>query len=460
MRRTDAEIVRSSPPIASPGSESFDRLSRGLLRCVIGPGLCKKLQLSLRFCCLGAYISIALLGIISARAEIKNFMPSAEGYYEGSVIYSCNYLKGVGYASMVLKDKADFWMTLTRNGPGSYAVNGQGTAIFDFSYAIDWTMGVKAGVSMLNVLGAKIDPKVTISLDPKTSVQKFYLTGEVSPQDAKDGGVKLQDVALSWTPPGDDKAQKPKLKLLLVGSVSMDVSGSGNIEKDLPKGPNGKPIGKMTGEGSIGGGKLTPGTVTQTIEFDPPPPFGSDKFTLVLKKRSPYGPLADEYDITAPGQGASIEVTVHWAAVQKIDFGWFKNPAQLAANGPPGANGGNGADGQSGPAGQSGSNGKNGRDGQKGDAGAKGDDNRSAQPNWRSGSVTVKAGQDTPVTFSSPMSTADYVVTLAPTRNPGLWIGNYSQKTPQGFMLRAEPANQADASSATTTIDWMVVPAQ
>lgn len=258
-------------------------------------------------------------------AEKTKFEPSPEGYYEGSAIYSCNYLKGVGYASMLLKDKADFWLTLTRIGPNTYNVKGQGTAIFDFSYAIDWTLSVKAGISMMNVLGAKIDPKVSLSLDPKTSVQKFYLTGEVVAEDAKDGGVKLKDIAISWTPPGGDKAQKPKLKLLLVGSVSADVSGSGNTSQDFGKGPNGKPLAKTTEDGSIGGGKFKAGTVAQTIEFDPPPPFGSDKFTLLLKKRSPFGPLADEYDIIAPGQSPSVEVTVHWVTVQKIDFGWFKN---------------------------------------------------------------------------------------------------------------------------------------
>jgi hypothetical protein len=275
---------------------------------------------------LSLLLFVGLRSTTTALTDDTRFEPSPEGYYEGSAIYSCNYLKGIGYASMILKDKADFWLTLTRSGPNTFTVSGQGTAIFDFSYAIDWTMSVKAGVSMMNVLGAKIDPKVTLSLDSKTSVQKFYLSGEVSLQDAKDGGVKLQDIALSWTPPGDDKAQKPKLKLLLVGSVSMDVSGSAHMDKDAPvKGPDGKPIGKGNGEGTIGGGKFKAGSVSQTIEFDPPPPFGSDKFTLVLKKRSPYGPFADEYDTTAPGQGASIEVSVHWIAVQKIDFGWFKN---------------------------------------------------------------------------------------------------------------------------------------
>lgn len=79
--------------------------------------------------------AIALLFIKAAAAEEK-FQPSPEGYYEASVVYSCNYLKGIGYASMILKDKADFWLTLARSGPSAYAVNGQSTTIFDFSYAI------------------------------------------------------------------------------------------------------------------------------------------------------------------------------------------------------------------------------------------------------------------------------------------------------------------------------------
>src|SRR5438477_7925925 len=131
-------------------SHSFDRRSCRSLSCVIRAALRHKLQLSCRLRFAGGCASIALLGIASARADAQNFIPSPEGYYEGSVLYSCNYLKGIGYASMILKDKADFWLTLTRSGHGTYIVNGQGTAIFDFSYAIDWTMGVKAGVSMMN----------------------------------------------------------------------------------------------------------------------------------------------------------------------------------------------------------------------------------------------------------------------------------------------------------------------
>src|SRR5437867_2429225 len=100
-------------------------------------------------------LTLGALLVVTILTRAAEFKPSPEGYYEGSVIYSCNYLKGIGYASMILKDKADYWLTLTRSGHGTYIANGQGTAIFDFSYAIDWTMSVKAGISMMNVLGAK-----------------------------------------------------------------------------------------------------------------------------------------------------------------------------------------------------------------------------------------------------------------------------------------------------------------
>ncbi len=419
-----------------------------------------------KFLALCLVISTAM----SANAQSDHFVPSPEGYYEGSVRYSCNYLKNIGYASMILDDKADFWLTLTRSGHGTYVVNGQGTAIFDFSYAIDWTMGVKVGVSMLNVLGAKIDPKVTLTLDPKTAVQKFYLTGEISAEEAKNGGVKLKDVAVSWTPPNDEKAVKPKLKLQLVGSVSMDVSGSKSMDQDFGKGPGGTPIGKASGEGAIKGGTFNKGTVAQTIAFDPPPPFGSDKFTLVLRKRSRYGPFADEYDITAPGQGPGVEVMVHWATIQKIDFGWFRHSDQTAASGGVGAAGAAGRDGQSGSAGangQDGAAGANGRDGAaggKGDSGANGQNGRdgnNAAPNWRAGSVTAKIGQETRVTFSQPLPNADYVVSLTPARGPSSsWICNYSNKRPDGFTLRAELSNPADASTTTTQVDWLALPAQ
>jgi hypothetical protein len=46
-----------------------------------------------------------------------------------------------------------------------------------------------------------------------SSWRLWYLTGEATAEDAKDDGVKLKDIVLSWTLPTDAKTQKPKLNI-------------------------------------------------------------------------------------------------------------------------------------------------------------------------------------------------------------------------------------------------------
>jgi hypothetical protein len=69
------------------------------------------------------FVATIVMCLTQRSVTADEFVPSPEGYYEGSVLYSCNYLKGIGYASMILKNKADFWLTLTRSAHGTYIVD-------------------------------------------------------------------------------------------------------------------------------------------------------------------------------------------------------------------------------------------------------------------------------------------------------------------------------------------------
>lgn len=53
--------------------------------------------------------------LIASAKQFKNPLDFPKNHCEG-VAYSCNYRTGIDYASMVLKDKADSWLTLTRSG--------------------------------------------------------------------------------------------------------------------------------------------------------------------------------------------------------------------------------------------------------------------------------------------------------------------------------------------------------
>src|SRR5689334_17778691 len=69
---------------------------------------------------------------------------------------------------------------MSKTGPGTAHIQGQGTATYDFSFAVDWGMHAKLGLSIMNVMGAKIDPKVSLTLDSTTKVQPFRLAGDVT----------------------------------------------------------------------------------------------------------------------------------------------------------------------------------------------------------------------------------------------------------------------------------------
>src|SRR5436309_80627 len=107
-----------------------------------------------------------VLGLAAGRPVAADPPPviSPTGYYEGSVTYACNYFKDRAYTSMILTSKADFWFSLEKTGPGAGHIQGEGVATFDFSFSIDWTMNAKMGISIMNVMGAKLDPKVSLTL--------------------------------------------------------------------------------------------------------------------------------------------------------------------------------------------------------------------------------------------------------------------------------------------------------
>ena len=275
-----------------------------------------------------------------ARPAARPPLVSPTGYYEGSVLFNAQYMKDRAYMGMGLGAKADYWFTVTESAPGQVRVSGSGVAFYNFGFAVDWGLSAKAGISLVNVLGAKLDPKVSLTLDPSTAVQKFALSGEGAL--VREGDVvKIKDVALTWVPraPATQPAAPPaagapapnKIRLNLVGSVTADVSGSGEGEGSVTR----RNV-TVSGEGSTSaGGSRTFGTVIQTIEIDPLSPFGSDKFTFVLNKRSPYGPYADEFDYDGAGGDATTGVTVHAVTVQKIDFLLAKRLAGLLNSPPP-----------------------------------------------------------------------------------------------------------------------------
>lgn len=318
--------------------------------------------------------AVVLVEPASAQAPARP-RTSPAGYYEGSIIYGAQYMKDRKYMSMRLSSESDFWFVLERTGPGTGRIQGQGRAEFDFAFGVDWKMSTKVGISVMNVMGAKIDPKLTITLDPKTASQKFYLSGDVAFEET-DEGIKVRDVLFSWTPPGSEGAEVPQLHLNLVGSISVDgtLTAAGSSE-DNPDTTD--DIEPGAAEGEVGVGYTGPGTVIQTIKVDPQSPFGQQQITLVLKKRGPYGPYADEFDYDGAGADASTGVTVHWAAVQKIDYAWARavteGPGGAGPQGEPGPPGARGPQGDQGDPGEPGPQGEQGPPGEKGDQGDRGE---------------------------------------------------------------------------------------
>lgn len=101
------------------------------------------------------------------------------GYYEGSAVYGAEFLKQSKHMAMNLKAKADFWFVAERTGPKTATIRGEGIATYDFGFGVDWG-AVGPGVDLINVMGLNMAPDARITLNPKTSVQKFTLSGQIS----------------------------------------------------------------------------------------------------------------------------------------------------------------------------------------------------------------------------------------------------------------------------------------
>jgi len=241
-----------------------------------------------------SFVLAALLLAPAARAADEGPDPrkQAAGYWEGTVNYGAEYFRDRKYMAMTLGCKADFWFTVDDQGN----LAGEGAGLYDFAFALDWGLAASAGIQMADVLGLHLDPKVTLSLDPKSAYQRFRLTGHV--EAAGDDGTPAK-LVMQLVPLATGGAA-PKLRLNLVAGLS---GGAGLSAAGLSLGTS----------GAIG-------EVKQTIEVDPLPPFGTDEPTASAKLRSPYGPLAAEYEYDGTGTAGGTAVTVRWHAVQQISY--------------------------------------------------------------------------------------------------------------------------------------------
>jgi hypothetical protein len=444
-----------------------------------------------------ALVGTAIVPGRTARAEPPPKI-SPTGYYEGSVSYSCNYFKDRKYMSMVLGAKADFWFSLEKTGPGTAHIQGQGVATYDFSFAVDWGMHAKLGLSIMNVMGAKLDPKVSLTLDSATKVQPFRLAGDVTlAQDGETVKVDKMLVAFGKGEPGE----KPMLVLNLVGSVSMDISGGGEIKggrdvgaqkgtdpdqrKDDPTPKGGKPIEEPpdahggvpvegSGESGFGGNvKVLPGTVLKAIPFAPPSPFGMDEFSLRLKPRTRVGPYTDHFEYDGAGASPSVEVTVRWDLTQRIDYLWAKRLADVEeGTGSAGAKGQKGDQGDKGDRGEKGDpgvRGEKGEAGPRGESGPKGDAAPALDvPLFRAGTAHVTVGKEQRIGFSSGLS-GSYVVTVTPWGSAGVHVvAVVTKKTGDGFTVLLTPlptpalpvAPPTPASDPVVEVDWIACTAR
>lgn len=352
---------------------------------------------------------------IADNAQADTLLVSRAGYYEGSAHWGADYFTDRPAMSMRMESEGDFWFIVNDHG----AIRGEGVAIYDFAFGIDWGMQVSMGISVMNVMGVSIDPSVTLELDPASAVHQYELTGQVV-----DDRLELQ---VNW-PEGT------KVNLNLVGTLT----GKGTVSG----------AGSVGSKGSVGA-SVEAGTVLHTIEWDPITPFGTKaKRVLRLERLSPYGPFAARLD--SRNETGQVSAKSGGMLVQKIDFAraravstlverFSETPADQETSGPIGGE----ADGSRDAA----------SDEPIGDADA---DKPGGDLEIRSGQVRLAMGESAIVRFREPFSSDDYAVSLAPGKvafehGAVLW----SQKTSDGFTITIEPRVRGDGSSAIVTVDWM-----
>ena len=373
---------------------------------------------SLRLCA-----TAALLVGISAPSFAEEPLLSRAGYYEGSAHWGCDYFKGVPVMSMRMESAGDFWFVVDEAG----TIRGEGVARYDFSFGIDWGMNVKLGVSVMNVLGVKLDPKVSLELDPTTAVHRYTLSGEMD---------------------GD----KARLKLLWADGTHVNLNLVAIATGTMTAGPSA--VGTV-------GGTATTGGVIDTVTLDEPiPPFGSNELTVPLRKLSDYGPYMANLDVKEDTEETSIQVSGSF--VQKIDFARARAISKLAVRLPERSeNGGRGESGDKGDTGSRGPDGTDGRDGRNGSRGADGKDGRngtsSPPTEIRSGSLVTSAKDSGRVQFSKPLPTSRYAVSLTHVGTLETDVSmSVSKKTADGFTVT--PQLRASSSpDGRITLDWVAV---
>jgi len=234
----------------------------------------------------------ALLLLLVITAAVAEDLPSLTGYYEGHVNYGAQFMRDRKYMTMSLACESDFWFVVDEGGN----ITGEGDATYDFAFSVSWNMAADLGITAVEVLGAALDPKVTLTLDPTTARQHYRLTGraEPPPDDEYPGKLTLR---FSWTDPARTDAKDPELKLNLVGSVGAEDATSAR----------------------------------ETLNWTPVPPFGQDKSEVPLSLRSQYGPYAASFHYDGSGTSAATAVAVDWSAVQEIDFAAQREIARLRA---------------------------------------------------------------------------------------------------------------------------------
>jgi hypothetical protein len=377
-------------------------------------------------------IAAALVAALSSTSLAEGPLVSRAGYYEGTAHWGCEYFKDRPAMSMRMESAGDFWFIVNEHGE----VRGEGIAKYDFKFGIDWGMNVKLGVSVMKVMGASIDPQVTLELDPTTAVQRYTLSGQMV-----DDQVELN---VHW-------AEGTKVNLNLVGTVTGTISGKGTAGSSS----------KVGASGDVGG-KFTAGTVIQTITVDDPiPPFGTTKRTIGIKKLSIYGPYMAYLDGKEDTEQNSIKVG--GMLVQKIDFARAKAISELAERfpekgekgdrGEKGEQGNKGDSGQKGDRGDTGSDGKDGADGKDGE---KGDPGAGAALKIRAGQVNVLPDRSVRVSFSRPLDDDRYAVALTPgLGTPAGMTALWSDKTPRGFTIVVKPGPTVKSLRRAITIDWV-----
>lgn len=175
--------------------------------------------------------------------------------------------------------KSRHWYTIDRSADGRTAtIKGEGVANYDFTFAINWSIDKKVSFGLLKGIAVDLEPNVNLELDKSTARQKFYISGSIPwPQDLDKPKVPI---AISWTPPGEREAKKPKLKFNVIATVGASMPAGTVSGRSRTSG--------ATASASAGIRFSGGGTVLKSFEIDPMAPFGAETATLNLRTATRY----------------------------------------------------------------------------------------------------------------------------------------------------------------------------